>query len=228
MTDMKWKRLSFCGTRSWSEILAVGEMAGDKRLAVWCWNCGGPNSTIFLFMPRKGLRILFTWLHCGFFIWLYRISFCFRLTNFHHDVSVSYYSRKWRSQGHCWQKPLSRGRLWVQRPLEQTAARSVSTVNGSHMLTLSHLLFIVPTTSSLYPSFSFFHTSSRAHTQFPQCGKIDGMFPNHRCCSTCESFTFLTTQFRPPLFLLPLTVPPWVVISMVSQSCRIMRNVEYH
>lgn len=25
MTDMKWKRLSFCGPRSWSEILAVGE-----------------------------------------------------------------------------------------------------------------------------------------------------------------------------------------------------------
>ena len=35
MTDVKWKRLSFCWAESWSEILAVGEMADDKRIPVW-------------------------------------------------------------------------------------------------------------------------------------------------------------------------------------------------
>lgn len=89
---------------------------------------------------------------------------------------------------------------------------SLLSVNGSHMLTESLLLLIDSTKSCFF--FSCFHTSrscistrTQTHThthlrrQFPLCRKIDGMFPNHRCCSTCESFASLTTQSRPTQLL---------------------------
>lgn len=43
--------------------------------------------------------------------------------------------------------------------------------------------------------------SPHTHTHNSPCAeKMDGMLPNHRCCSTCESFTFFTTHSTSALF----------------------------
>lgn len=97
--------------------------------------------------------------------------------------------------GHCWDIS-HRPRGFFCSPQNQITGQlkpdcSPLNVNGSHMLTLSLLLLTDSGTSSLYflSHISFMHT----RTQFPLCRKMDGMFPNHRCCSTCESFAFFTT-----------------------------------
>lgn len=104
MTDMKWKRLSFCGPGSWSEILAVGEMADDKRLLVWA-----------------GIAEVQVLLHFFFFSFFSRgVWSCFLLSswtslqqqalnltmNLTSSISlfVTFSSSKWSSEpvGHCW------------------------------------------------------------------------------------------------------------------------------
>lgn len=112
------------------------------------------------------------------------------------DVSVTCHSSKWclKPVGYCYYKshcPL--GFLGSTEP----DCRLLN-VSGSHVYCVSpitHRLHHVLPQSLFYflSHISFRH----AHTLFPPCRKMDGMFPNHRCCSTCESFTFFTTQSGP-------------------------------
>lgn len=46
---------------------------------------------------------------------------------------------------------------------------------------------------SLHISLPHEHTHKHTHRQFPLCKKINGMFPNHRCCSTCLLHSSFTT-----------------------------------
>lgn len=48
------------------------------------------------------------------------------------------------------------------------------------------------------------------------CRKIDGMFPNHRCCSTCGSSAFLATHSRVVLYLFIY------LIIKISLRCRLL------
>lgn len=115
---------------------------------------------------------------------------------------------KWCSQpgGHCWN--LSHGSPSRIRPgasRNETAAHSVS---GGHisLLCLSYYSCAPPRPPSIPLSLThlpFMHTH---RNKSPLCGKMDGMFPNHRCCSTCGP----SSRHNPDLHALFLLLSPVV------------------
>lgn len=129
MTDMKWKRLSFCGPGSWSEILAMGEMADDKRLPVWA---GIVEVQVLLhFFLHWGLvwrscllekAFLFHLLFYASFTVFFTLRFQFANkvhSNSHHELFVTCYSSKLRSRpvGRClYMSHRPRGFLWSTAP----------------------------------------------------------------------------------------------------------------
>ena len=212
MTDMKWKRLSFCGPRwSWSEILAVGAMAADKQLPGSGWDCGGPSSITFLFHATE----------------LNEDPVC--LDNRYVPFSLGSLHIVWPVPSQCASdsptqaQTFTMGSSWLVK-VESGAGSQWAVVPVVHRtgpeddweqliqyqwVTYAHSFSpITHSTSSFHTSPSHTHT----HTHYsPLCTKMDGMLPNHRCCSTCESFAFFTTHFSSSSSSsssLRVTVPP--------------------